>query len=122
MATQPKYTINLDTFFPPLQLMDIKALAASHQPWFNQTLCRVNDCVVRLGVVEGQFHWHKHDHEDEFFYVVEGKWIIELEDRTVELNPGQGYTVPKGVMHCPRAPQRTVLLMFEGAGVLPTGD
>ena|SRR5271165_2522541 len=122
MATQPTYNINLDARFAPLELIDVQALAQSCKPWFNQTLCRVNDCVVRLGVVEGQFHWHKHDNEDEFFYVLEGKWIIELEDRTVELLPGQGYTVPKGVMHCPRAPQRTVLLMFEGAGVIPTGD
>jgi mannose-6-phosphate isomerase-like protein (cupin superfamily) len=123
MATQPKYNINLDTRFAPLELIDLPALAkACKEQWFNQTLCRVNDCVVRLGVVEGNFHWHKHDHEDEFFYVVEGRWIIEMEDRTVELQPGQGYTVPKGVMHCPRAPERTVLLMFEGAGVIPTGN
>jgi mannose-6-phosphate isomerase-like protein (cupin superfamily) len=123
MATQPQYKINLDTRFAPLELIDVQALAnACKEPWFNQTLCRVNDCVVRLGVVEGQFHWHKHDNEDEFFYVVAGKWIIEMEDRTVELSPGQAYTVPRGVMHCPRAPERTVLLMFEGAGVIPTGN
>jgi len=122
MATQPKYNINLETQFSPLELIDVLALAASCKPWYNQTLCRVNDCVVRLGVVEGDFHWHKHDNEDEFFYVLEGRWIIELEDRTVELTPGQGYTVPRGVMHCPRAPERTVLLMFEGAGVIPTGS
>lgn len=122
MATQPKYDIHLETLFSSLQVIDVKALGASRQPWFNQTLCKVNDCVVRIGIVEGNFHWHKHDNEDEFFYVVEGKWIIELEDRTVELLPGQGYTVPKGVMHNPRAPERTVLLMFEGSGVIPTGD
>src|SRR5215813_2166365 len=122
MGTQPQYNINLDTRFAQLEKMDIGALAAAAKPWFNQTLCRVNDCVVRLGVVEGEFHWHKHDNEDEFFYVVEGRWIIELEGRTVELLPGQGYTVPKGVMHNPQAPQRTVLLMFEGSGVIPTGD
>jgi mannose-6-phosphate isomerase-like protein (cupin superfamily) len=122
MATQSKYNIHLEALFSPLQLIDVKALGAANQPWFNQTLCQVNDCVVRLGIVEGNFHWHKHDNEDEFFYVVEGKWIIELEDRTVELLPGQGYTVPKGVMHNPRAPVRTVLLMFEGSGVIPTGD
>lgn len=78
--------------------------------------------MVRLGVVQGQFHWHKHDDEDEFFYVVEGKFIIELEDRTVELLPCQGFTIPRGVRHCPRAPERTVILMIEGAGVKPTGD
>jgi mannose-6-phosphate isomerase-like protein (cupin superfamily) len=82
----------------------------------------VNDCVVRLGVVQGEFHWHKHDDEDEFFYVVEGHFIIDLEDRTVELDPHQGFTVSKGVMHRPRAPQKTVILMIEGAGVKPAGD
>ena len=123
MASQPQYNMNLDTRFAPLELIDLPTLVnANKEKWYNQTLCRVNDCVVRLGVVEGEFHWHKHENEDEFFYVVEGKWIIELEGRTVELGPRQGFTVPKGVMHCPRAPERTVLLMFEGSGVIPTGD
>jgi mannose-6-phosphate isomerase-like protein (cupin superfamily) len=90
--------------------------------WYNQTLCRVNESVVRLGVIEGEYHWHKHDNEDEFFYVVDGQFLIDLEGRTVELAPGQGFVVPKGVMHRPRAPQRTVILMVEGAGIVPTGD
>ena len=78
--------------------------------------------MVRLGVLQGEFHWHKHDHEDEFFYVVEGKFVIELDGRTVELKPQQGFTVPKGVMHRTRAPVRSVILMIEGKGVVPTGD
>jgi len=122
MATKA-YDINLDTRFAPLEFMDIKAIADNQQPWWNQTLCRVNDCVVRLGVVHGDFHWHKHDNEDEFFYVMEGKFIIELEgERKVELLPGQGFTVPKSVMHFPHAPERTVILMMEGVGVIPTGN
>jgi mannose-6-phosphate isomerase-like protein (cupin superfamily) len=88
----------------------------------NQTLCRVNESVVRLGVIQGDYHWHKHDDEDEFFYVVEGNFLIDLEGRTVELEPGQGFVVPKGIMHRPRAPKRTVILMVEGAGIIPTGD
>ena len=90
--------------------------------WWNQTLCKVNDSVVRLGVVEGEYHWHQHDDEDEFFYVVEGRFLIDLEGRTVDLGPRQGFVVPKGVRHRPRAPQRTVILMVEGAGIVPTGD
>jgi mannose-6-phosphate isomerase-like protein (cupin superfamily) len=90
--------------------------------WLNQTLCEVNDCVVRAGVVQGDFRWHKHDLEDEFFYVVEGRFVIELEGRTVELKPRQGFTVPRGVMHRTRAPVRSVILMVEGRGVVPTGD
>ena len=122
MASQP-YAIHLDTLFASLQLVDIQALVdGCRDGWYNQTLCRVNDCVVRLGVMQGEFHWHKHDHEDEFFYVIEGRWVIDLEGRTVELGPRQGFTVPKGVMHRTRAPERTVILMIEGAGVMPTGD
>jgi mannose-6-phosphate isomerase-like protein (cupin superfamily) len=123
MDTQEPYSIHLDAHYGPLELVDIQELVnAATVPWYNQTLCRVNDCVVRLGVVEGEFHWHKHDNEDEFFYVVDGHFIMDLEGRTVELAPRQGITIPKGVMHRPRAPEKTIILMIEGAGVRPTGD
>jgi mannose-6-phosphate isomerase-like protein (cupin superfamily) len=123
MGKQRPYAINLDARYGPLELVDVQALIdACKDPWYNQTLCRVNDCVIRLGVIQGEFHWHKHDQEDEFFYVVEGRFVIELEERTVELTPRQGFTVPKGVMHRTRAPERTVILMIEGAGVVPIGD
>lgn len=123
MDAQEPYSIHLNTLFAPLELVDIQPLVdKATDPWYNQTLCRVNDCVVRLGVVQGEFHWHKHDQEDEFFHVVEGHFIIDLEDRTVELEPGQGITIPKGVMHRPRASEKTIILMIEGAGVRPTGD
>jgi mannose-6-phosphate isomerase-like protein (cupin superfamily) len=120
-----RYSINLDEAFGPLELIDVRDLAdAVADPWYNQTLVQVNDCVVRLGVVEGEFHWHKHDEEDEFFYVVDGRLLIDLEahDQTIELIPRQGFLVPKGVVHRTRAPERTVVLMIEGAGVVPTGD
>ena len=117
------YATHLNVLHAPLELIDVPSLvAACTDRWYNQTLCRVNDSVVRLGVVEGEYHWHKHEDEDEFFYVVEGRFIIDLEGRTVELAPGQGFVVPKGVMHRPRAPARTVVLMVEGAGIVPTGD
>jgi mannose-6-phosphate isomerase-like protein (cupin superfamily) len=103
--------------------MDVQAVAdACTDHWYNQTLCRVNDSVVRLGVIQGEYHWHKHDREDEFFFVVEGLLLIDLEGRTVELAPRQGFVVPKGVLHRTRAPVRTVILMVEPAGVVPTGD
>jgi mannose-6-phosphate isomerase-like protein (cupin superfamily) len=106
-----------------LEVVDLPALVeACTAPWYNQTLCRVNDCVVRLGVFLGEFHWHKHDQEEEFFHVVSGRLIIDLEGRTVELQVGQGFTIPRGVLHRTRAPERTVALMVEGAGVAPTGD
>jgi mannose-6-phosphate isomerase-like protein (cupin superfamily) len=123
MNDQGTYAINLDTQHGPLELVDIQALVdACKDPWYNQTLCRVNDCVVRLGVMQGEFHWHKHDGEDEFFYVIEGRFVIDLEGRTVELGPRQGFMVPRGVMHNTRAPEHAVILMIEGAGVVPTGD
>ncbi len=123
MTNPEPYSMHMNTLFKSLELIDVPEVVKSvTETWYNQTLCRVNDCVVRLGVVEGQSHWHKHDDEDEFFYVVSGRWIIELEGRVVELKPGQAFTIPRGVMHCPRAPEKTVILMIEGAGVKPTGD
>jgi mannose-6-phosphate isomerase-like protein (cupin superfamily) len=104
-------------------VIDEKALAdACAYKWYNQSLCRVSESVVRLGVVEGEYHWHKHDTDDEFFYVVEGRFWIDLEDRTVELAPRQGSVIPQGVLHRTRAPERTAILMVENAGIIPTGD
>ena len=117
------YETRLNILCQPLELIDEKALAdACMYKWYNQTLCQVNCSVVRLGVVQGEYHWHKHDGDDEFFYVVEGKLLIDLEGRTMELGPRQGIVVPKGVLHRTRAPQRTVMLMVENAGIIPTGN
>src|SRR4051794_2196400 len=118
------YDIDLAPVFAPLSLIDISAFAAEHEPWTNQTLTTVNDSVVRVGVLEGDFHWHKHDVEDEFFLVLEGRLEIDIEGAdTVVLRPQQGYTVPRGVVHRTRAPEgRTTILMVEPAGVQPTGD
>jgi mannose-6-phosphate isomerase-like protein (cupin superfamily) len=104
------------------QRFDIAALAAVQTPWRNRTLSEVNGSVVRLGVLDGDFHWHKHEKEDEFFLVLEGRLDIELEDRMISLAPGQAVTIPAGVMHFPHARGRTVVLMVEPAGVTPTGD
>lgn len=117
------YETHLDILCGPGELIDVPALvAANTHPWYNQTLCQVNASVVRLGIVQGDYHWHQHDDEDEFFFVVSGRLRIELEDRTVELHPGNGFVVPKGLRHCPHAPEKTVMLMVEGAGIVPTGD
>ncbi|HUJ48767.1 MAG TPA: cupin domain-containing protein [Bryobacteraceae bacterium] len=117
------YDTRLNILHQPLELIDVNALARSvTHKWFNQTLCQVNASVVRVGVIEGEYHWHKHDADDEFFYVVEGQLLIDLEGRVVTLSPGQGMVVPKGVVHRTRAPQRTIILMVENAGIIPTGD
>ena len=123
MPAEFPYSTHLDLRYRPLEVIDVPALIdAVRDTWYNQTLCKVNDSVVRLGVVEGEYHWHKHDDLDEFFYVVEGTFLIDLEDRTIDLAERQGFVVPRGVVHRTRAPKRAVILMVEGAGIVPTGD
>jgi mannose-6-phosphate isomerase-like protein (cupin superfamily) len=117
------YATHLDVKFPALSLVDVPALVkACKDPWYNQTLCKVNDSVVRLGVLQGEYHWHKHENDDEFFFVLEGTLIVDLEERSIELQPQQGFVVPKGVQHRTRAPKRCVILMVETAAIVPTGD
>jgi dTDP-4-dehydrorhamnose 3,5-epimerase-like enzyme len=117
------YATFLNVLFSPLQLVDVPSLVkACSDRWYNQTLCQVNDSVVRLGVMQGEYHWHKHDNDDEFFFVLDGHFIIDLEARSVELDRQQGFVVPKGVVHRTRAPQRAVVLMVETASIVPTGD
>jgi mannose-6-phosphate isomerase-like protein (cupin superfamily) len=123
MSKEYNYVTKLDIKFKHLEKIDVpKMVAENPHKWFNQTLTKVNDSVVRIGIVEGEYHWHKHDIEDEFFYVLEGQLLIDLEDRTIELNPGQGVTITKGVMHRPRAPKKTVMLMVEPDTIQPTGS
>ena len=117
------YSTYLDIKFPALALVDVPALVdACKDSWYNQTLCKVNDTVVRLGVMQGEYHWHKHDGDDEFFFVLDGRFIIDLEGESIELQKWQGYVVPRGVIHRTRAPERAVILMVETAAIVPTGD
>ena len=117
------YDTHLDVRYGSLQVVDVPALVkACTHPWYNQTLCRVNDSVVRLGVIQGEYHWHKHDDLDEFFYVAEGRLLIDLEGCVVELAPGHAFVVPRGILHRTRAPERAVILMVETAAIIPTGD
>jgi len=123
MEKQFDYVTNLDVKFEHLQRMDVSQMVIEcEDKWFNQTLTQVNDSVVRLGIVEGEYHWHKHDNDDEFFFVLHGQLLIDLEDQTIELNPNQGVTISKGIMHRPRAPKKTVMLMVETSAIQPTGD
>lgn len=123
MDRKYNYVTKLDVKFQHLQKIDIPRMVEEcKDKWFNQTLTSVNDSVVRLGIVEGSYHWHKHDNDDEFFFVLEGQLLIDLEGQTIELNPNQGVTIPKGVMHRPRAPEKTVMLMVETKAIQPTGD
>jgi len=123
MAENNKYNINLDVKYNHLELIDVPEIVREcKEKWFNRTLTQVNDSVVRIGIVEGEFHWHKHDNDDEFFFVLDGKLFIDIENRTIELNPNQGATISKGIMHRPRATQKTIMLMVENKEIIPTGD
>jgi mannose-6-phosphate isomerase-like protein (cupin superfamily) len=123
MEKEYNYVTKLDIKFDHLEKIDVnKMVSECKDKWFNQTLTKVNDSVVRIGIVEGEYHWHKHDNDDEFFFVLEGKLLIDLEDRTVELNPNEGFTITKGIMHRTRAPKKTVMLMVENSDIIPTGN
>ena len=117
------YVTRLDIKFKHLELIDLPTIVKEcKDKWFNQTLTKVNDSVVRVGIVQGEYHWHKHDKDDEFFFVLEGQLLIDLEERTIELNPNQGVTISRGLMHRPRALQKTVMLMVETSSIQPTGN
>jgi mannose-6-phosphate isomerase-like protein (cupin superfamily) len=123
MEKEFNYVTKLDVKFKHLEKIDIPQMVKEcTDKWFNQTLTQVNNSVVRVGIVEGEYHWHKHDNDDEFFFVLEGQLLVDLEGRTIELNPGQGVTVTKGVVHRTRAPKKTVMLMVETSDIQPTGD
>jgi mannose-6-phosphate isomerase-like protein (cupin superfamily) len=123
MEKKYSYVTNLDIKYNHLELIDVPEIVrACKDKWFNQTLSQVNNSVVRLGIVEGEYHWHKHDDDDEFFFVLEGKLFIDLEDKTLELGQYQGATISKGIMHRTRAPKKTVMLMVETSEIKPTGD
>lgn len=117
------YNTRLDIKYEHLQIIDIPEIVKNcKDKWFNQTLTRVNESVMRVGIVEGEYHWHKHDTDDEFFFVLDGRLFVDIEEKTFELSQWQGVTIPKGVLHRTRAMQKTIMLMMEPAGIIPTGD
>lgn len=123
MSDYNKYSIDPEIKYRPLEVIDVsKIINKSTKDWQNVSLCLVNDSVVRLAVIKGEFHWHKHNSEDEFFYVIDGLLLIDLEKEVIELEANQGFTVPKGVIHRTRAPKRTSVLLIEKSSIKPTGD
>lgn len=123
MERSQSYATYLNILFPHMSVVDVPSLVRNcTDRWYNQTLCKVNESVVRLGVMHGEYHWHKHDGDDEFFFVLDGRFSIDLEDRVVELREREGFVVPRGVLHRTRAPERAVILMVETASIVPTGD
>lgn len=124
MEEKHKYDISMDINYGSLEIIDTPVIIGEcEEKWQNRTLCRINNSLVRLGVFnEGEFHWHKHDNEDEFFFVLSGELFIELEGRTAVLKKHQGMTVPKGIMHRPFVKAPASVIMVEGDSVSPTGD
>lgn len=123
MENNYPYDTRLDVKYEQRELIDVPAIVKANQhKWFNQTLTKVNDSVVRVAIIEGEYHWHKHDNDDEFFFVLEGQLLIDLEDKTIALAPWEGFTIPKGVVHRTRALVKTVMLMVETSDIIPTGD
>jgi mannose-6-phosphate isomerase-like protein (cupin superfamily) len=123
MENNYPYDTRLNIKYDQLELIDVPAIVKENQhKWFNQTLTKVNDSVVRVAIIEGEYHWHKHDNDDEFFFVLDGQLLIDLEDKTIALNPWEGFTIPKGVVHRTRAQVKTVMLMVETSEIVPTGD
>ena len=123
-AVPPEYAIHYEPLFVALRKIDVQALAGKvEDSWYNQSLVQVGDVLVRLGVMEGEFHWHRHDDQDEFFFVLEGQFRIELDGaEAVDLGRWQAFTVPAGMLHRPVVPVRSTVLMIEKAGVVATGD
>lgn len=123
MKQEYNYSQQMNIKYNHQEVIDVLEIVKEcNQKWFNQTLTKINDSVVRIGIVEGEYHWHKHEKDDEFFFVLSGKLYIDLEDKTIELNPNQGVTISKNVMHRPRAPKKTVMLMVETASIDPIGN
>jgi mannose-6-phosphate isomerase-like protein (cupin superfamily) len=124
MNDQRGYSIEYQPLVGTLEKLDVqRVIDETTQRWSNRTLCEVDGTAVRLGVLHGEFHWHKHDEQDEFFFVLDGLMRIELEGMsTVELRPREAFIVPKGLQHRPVVPVRTAVLMLERAGVVATGD
>lgn len=122
MTKEFNYNQQMDIKYDHQSLIDVNEVVREcTDKWFNQTLTKVNGSVVRIGIVEGEYHWHKHDDDDEFFFVLSGQLFIDLEDKTIVLNPNEGVTISKGVMHKTRAPQKTVMLMVETNTIDPIG-
>lgn len=96
-----------------LELLRLLNLTKNSSIYMNEIVSEVNDHVVRLAVIDGDYHWHKHDDCDEAFFVLEGELYIDLDEKTVSLQPGDLFTIPAGVMHRTRSNQRTVNICFE---------
>jgi mannose-6-phosphate isomerase-like protein (cupin superfamily) len=125
MGNQNKYNYNqqMDIKFDYLEKITIKDIVRNNKDkWFNQSLCEVNSSVLRLGIFEGEYHMHKHENDDEVFFVLEGAMVLETEKGNFDLGQYEGTCVPKGMMHRPVVSKgKAVVLMIENKGIDPIG-
>lgn len=123
MSQKLNYKLQMDIRYDYLEKINVPEIVKNcTDKWFNQSLCNVNSSVFRLGIFEGEFHMHKHDHDDELFFVIDGSIVLETEKGTFELGQYEGVCVPKGVMHRPIAKNKAIVLMIENTGIDPIGD
>jgi mannose-6-phosphate isomerase-like protein (cupin superfamily) len=107
----------------PIINLEDKIKEIGGKSWAPVEVARINDQVVRMALLEGEYHWHKHKNEDELFYVIKGKIIIQLKDEpNITLSEGQMAVVPKGVEHCPKSLEPSYVLMFEPFVLKSKGD
>lgn len=123
MTDKTNYVFNMDVKYDYLQKISVPEITENcKEKWFNQSLCKVNDSVLRLGIFEGEFHMHKHDNDDEVFFVLEGSLELETENGNFHLGEKEGVCVPKGVKHRPIAKKKAIVLMVENLDIKPSGD
>jgi len=107
----------------PITNLKEKIKEINSRPWYPVDVARVNDQVVRMALVNGEYHWHKHENEDELFYVLSGEMTIQIKDKEdIKLKEGEIVVIPKGVEHCPKSSQDTYILMFEPYSLKSEGD
>ncbi len=97
-------------------------LATFDEHWRPRPVAALNDYMVKVVKLEGEFTWHSHSETDELFLVLGGQLVIQLRDGDVELNRGELFVVPRGVEHCPKAQAEAHVLLIEPAGTVSTGD
>ena len=103
--------------------VNIEEKLASFQDYWNPRIVgELNGQQVKLVKFKGEFVWHKHDHEDELFYVVKGSFKMEFRDKTVEINEKEFLIVPKGIEHKPVAESEVSIMLFEPSSTLNTGN
>lgn len=100
----------------------LQKLSLFSEHWSPKIVGELNGQHVKLAKLKGEFVWHKHDLEDELFYVLKGSFKMQFRDNVIELNENEFLIVPRGVEHCPLAENEVSVLLFEPASTINTGN